>query len=154
MIRTANTTAISLAMRVADDYAAAPMLADALEDAGNEYQSALRTEKDHIELERLVAIAYSPETEESVKYLDAFCEYSPEAPHDCPDYRTVISAASGRHDHDEDTRSWVDDWDGEGYLHFDTVDAHGKIPEEFWDHVLRVCGRCVESRPSRFSCSC
>lgn len=40
------------------------------------------------------------------------------------------------------------------WLHFDGMDAHGSIPNEFWDHVENVLGRKVPQRPSYFSCSC
>lgn len=64
---------------------------------------------------------------------------------DCPDFHTVIGAAlSGQ------TSSWDDD-----YMHFNDVDAHGEIPDEFWHHLEIYVGHPVDGpRPKWFSCSC
>lgn len=40
------------------------------------------------------------------------------------------------------------------YLTVGGTDAHGSIPEEFWDHVETVVGRKLTDKPTRFSCSC
>lgn len=40
------------------------------------------------------------------------------------------------------------------YLHFSGTDAHGEIPDEFWDHVEIVLGHKPKHRPTFFSCSC
>lgn len=47
------------------------------------------------------------------------------------------------------------DWD-EKYIHFDGVDAHGSIPDEFWHHVEVYLGRKIpaDERAEGFSCSC
>lgn len=73
---------------------------------------------------------------------------------DCPDFDTVIAAATGQHvDRNEYYSGPAYENDGE-YLFFRGRDAHGEIPPEFWDHVEIYTGiRCPE-RPSRFSCSC
>lgn len=63
---------------------------------------------------------------------------------DCPDYDTVLATAQG----------FVGkQWDDE-YLHFDGLDAHGEIPNEFWDHLEVVTGRKFPRRARYFSCSC
>jgi hypothetical protein len=74
----------------------------------------------------------------------------------CPDYDTVMAAATGQHH-----RNSLGDGehsssnDGE-YLHFDGRDAHGEIPSEFWDHVEIVSGKKIPSgkRAPYFSCGC
>lgn len=60
-----------------------------------------------------------------------------------PSYETLIAAAI----------EGGDGWDEE-YLHFSGSDAHGEIPEEFWDHVEIVTGKKPPNRPKWFSCSC
>jgi len=63
-------------------------------------------------------------------------------------------------------RAGSDDWDsrsgryedyGDGpYIFFSNMDAHGDIPNEFWDHVEIVLGRKIrpQERAVGFSCSC
>lgn len=78
---------------------------------------------------------------------------------DCPDYETLIAAATGRHelntDPNEDDGYRHSSNDGE-YLHFGGRDAHGEIPPEFWGHVECVTGIRIpkEQRAEYFSCSC
>lgn len=68
--------------------------------------------------------------------------------HDCPDYEEVIGKAAAA------IRGGNDAWDAE-YLHFNGTDAHGKIPEEFWDHVENIVGEKAKgTKPKYFSCSC
>lgn len=64
---------------------------------------------------------------------------------DCPSYEIVIGKALSNYAA----------WDPE-YLHFDGLDAHGEIPDEFWDHLEIVTGETVqkEDRAKYFSCSC
>jgi hypothetical protein len=72
----------------------------------------------------------------SEQWLRQFCESN-----DCPDYNTVLGAfLSG-------------DADGK-YLHFEGHDAHGSIPNEFWNHMENVTGQKITNRPEYFSCSC
>ena len=78
-------------------------------------------------------------TTASEKWLRDFCERS-----DCPDYDTVIAAATGKGE-----KQWHDD-----YLHFEGQDAHGEIPPEFWGHVEVVTGKKIKDRATYFSCSC
>lgn len=73
---------------------------------------------------------------------------------DCPSFNILIAAASG------DAISCVDprhygtyENDGE-YLFFSGRDAHGEIPDEFWDHVENFTGRSCPLRAKWFSCSC
>lgn len=63
---------------------------------------------------------------------------------DCPDYHTVIAAAINGGD---------DAWDDD-YLHFEGHDAHGEIPDVFWDHVEIVTGQKPARRAKYFSCNC
>jgi len=82
----------------------------------------------------------APDRAASEAWLQDFCAKS-----DCPDYYTVLAAATnGR-----------SSWDAD-YLHFDGRDAHGEIPPEFWDHVEIVTGQKIDgsARAKYFSCSC
>lgn len=75
--RTKNVVAICHAMRETEDYSACPVLADALDDAGCddvELLASLRSFRDACQLQRLVAIVYSSETEEAVRQIEKFAE--------------------------------------------------------------------------------
>ncbi len=73
---------------------------------------------------------------------------------DCPDYDTVIAAACGEQVSDED--GYCSARKEDDYLHFSGWDAHGEIPDEFWDHLEVVTGQKFGKgeRPAYFSCSC
>lgn len=77
----------------------------------------------------------------SEKWLRDWC-----ATHDCPRYETVLAyVLEGRR------ASW-----DRSYLHFDGIDAHDEIPDEFWNHMEVVTGMKFEKddRATGFSCSC
>lgn len=91
--------------------------------------------------------------EESEAWLRTFISGA-----DCPDYDTVIAAASGQEI--EPIRGYEKYGpayrnDGE-YLFFNGQDAHSKIPKEFWMHVENVTGIEIPTfkRAEYFSCSC
>lgn len=70
---------------------------------------------------------------------------------DCPDYDTVIASALGH------GKGEIQDFgDGDIYLFFRDMDAHGSIPPEFWDHLEIVAGIKIpaDDRATGFSCSC
>jgi hypothetical protein len=97
--------------------------------------------------------AYSPPSQKlaSEQWLRSFIDRS-----DCPDYDTVIAAATGNHaKNDEGDNYTYSRNDGE-YLFFGGRDAHGEIPDEFWDHIEIVTGQKIErgQRATYFSCSC
>lgn len=93
----------------------------------------------------------SPTKEESEAWLREFVKAA-----DCPDYDTLIAAATGGH---VKAREHYDgdayENDGE-YLFFRGRDAHGEIPPEFWDHVENYTGVKIGTgeRATYFSCSC
>lgn len=66
---------------------------------------------------------------------------------DCPGYHRVMGAI------EEMTSGYSMDPDQET-LHFDGVDAHGAIPDEFWTHAEAVLGHPIKKRPKYFSCAC
>jgi hypothetical protein len=76
---------------------------------------------------------------------------------DCPDYETVIAAASGERipviDEAYGPEPYVND--GE-YLIFHGRDAHASIPPEFWTNLEIVTGKQIptDKRATAFSCSC
>lgn len=76
-------------------------------------------------------------------WLRNFC-----ATADCPSYEKVMELIQKKEV--DAGRSYMD----EEYLHFSGRDAHGKIPNEFWDHVETVLGIKITERPAYFSCSC
>jgi hypothetical protein len=113
---------------------------------GNSMNNEKRSEEDKFKIEHVEEKL----TGESETWLRNFC-----ATNDCPSYEYVMEAVtseenSGRRYGDEDY-GWTKD--GE-YLHFNGSDAHGEIPQEFWDHVEKVTGKRIRTRPAYFSCSC
>lgn len=92
-----------------------------------------------------------PTKAESEAWLREFVRTS-----DCPDYDTLIAAASGQ-DIESPDPEWYGTYRNDGeYLHFSGRDAHGDIPPEFWDHVENVTGKTIprHDRATSFSCSC
>lgn len=83
--------------------------------------------------------------EESEAWLRDFVKRS-----DCPDYDTLIEAASDSGGSGYEFISIGSKY----YLMFYCADAHGDIPPEFWDHVENVTGKKCVDRPTRFTCSC
>lgn len=69
---------------------------------------------------------------------------------DCPSYEEVIGTAVA---HLNGNRSG---WGDKEYLHFNGQDAHGEIPDEFWEHFEVVTGMIApqDDRPRYFSCGC
>jgi hypothetical protein len=80
---------------------------------------------------------------------------------DCPDYDTVVAAATGRPVPAVDDAYYPEAYRlvdyGDGLrLYFGGRDAHSDIPPEFWDHVEVVTGKAIpqSKRAVGFSCSC
>ncbi len=100
------------------------------------------------------ATTYTPPSDKlkSEEWLREFVANS-----DCPGYEEVMKKAEvvaysvpGARDEDGEPVNWNED-----YIHFDGDDAHGNIPNVFWDHVEVVLGRQIRgTRASHFSCSC
>lgn len=83
----------------------------------------------------------------SEAWLRGFCDNS-----DCPEYEKLIGAIKG-----EDVSGGDDYYSitvGDTYISVSGWDAHGDIPDEFWDHVEVVTGKKFKERPTHFSCSC
>lgn len=75
----------------------------------------------------------------------------------CPDYETVIAAATGQALENTDPEYYDVAYRNDGeYLHFNGRDAHGNIPPEFWNHIEIVTGVKIprEDRAESWSCSC
>lgn len=88
--------------------------------------------------------------EASERWLRDFCEN-----HDCPDYESVMAVINA----DNGVQFGNPEYYGlsriEGeYFMFYGIDAHGEIPNKFWDHVEVVTGNKVSYRARWFSCSC
>lgn len=87
----------------------------------------------------------------SEKWLREFCDGA-----DCPSYDLLMEAIQsegnrmkGRGDDDYVTIEVRSD-----YIYVGGSDAHGDIPDEFWDHVEVVTGKKAKLRPTGFTCSC
>lgn len=74
---------------------------------------------------------------------------------DCPDYDTVIAAASGAQVPGVPGYGEAYENDGE-YLLFNGRDAHSEIPPQFWTHVSIVTGKAIPQnmRAKHFTCTC
>ena len=151
--RTSTVVAICQGMRVAQDFSAAPILADALQDAGcddAELLIKLRTNTAYSVIVPLVARTYDAQVEESVDWLEDYAKDG-----NGPSFHPLFCAAVDVKDTESD-----DDYSGHSrwdeYLHFNGTDAHGPIAPEFWDHVQLVSGKLIppEMRMAHFSCSC
>lgn len=87
--------------------------------------------------------------EQSEKWLREFCDAN-----DCPSYDSIMEVITDGSAQLGDSEYYGESYiDGE-YMFFNGVDAHGDIPDEFWDHVEVVTGKKVAPRPVYFSCSC
>ncbi len=95
----------------------------------------------------------SPELKASSEaWLKDFIESS-----DCPDYYSVIAAATDGCLSNTDPEYYNESYYNNGqYLHFNGRDAHGDIPPEFWDHIEIVTGIKIprNKRAEFWSCSC
>lgn len=88
----------------------------------------------------------------SEKWLREFCRTA-----DCPDYESVIAAATNQPLENYSPEYYSEAYQNDGeYLHFNGRDAHSEIPPEFWDHVEKVSGTKIPAhrRATSFSCSC
>ena len=84
---------------------------------------------------------------ESEKWLRDFCD-----DRDAVDYETLIKIAEAGE------KGYINREYG-GYIGVDCFvvygnDAHGEIPDRFWNHLEVVTGRRFKERPEYFSCSC
>lgn len=85
----------------------------------------------------------------SEAWLRAFCSHA-----DCPGFDTVMAAIQGDFGpYDAKYYGEAGHMDDE-YLHFNERDAHGEIPDEFWDHAEIFLGKNLPTRAKQFSCSC
>lgn len=72
-----------------------------------------------------------------------------------PDYDQFMAAVNNGGEYTDPTSDYYNvRIDGE-YVYVGGTDAHGEIPEEFWDHVEVVVGHKLPYRKvTHFSCSC
>lgn len=90
-----------------------------------------------------------PTRDESEQWLREFARTA-----DCPDFYTLIAAASGEQIENPDSEHYGTYTNDGVYLYFDGRDAHGSIPDEFWSHVENYTGKPCPLRAQYFSCSC
>jgi hypothetical protein len=89
----------------------------------------------------------SADTKASEKWLRGFLR------NNGPDYEDLIEAVNGNGTSYSPDSEYGVRIDGDCVTVIGS-DAHGNIPDEFWDHVEVVTGKKVKSRPAYFSCSC
>ena len=102
--------------------------------------TGLRHVYNHPALDTVVA-AEASRKQASEKWLRDFCGSV-----DCPGYEMTIAVAieHGLHGGKQDDE----------YLFFRDMDAHGEIPEAFWDHLEVISGMKMGHRATYFSCTC
>lgn len=147
--RTRTVVALCESMRQAGDYSATPILADALQDAGfdhTEWLRQLRESRREAVAERLVALVYSDETGEAVRWMEQF------AARVGYDYETAIFAAKRFVRTGEPYRDTMgQNWDASNEMHDD------EKRELFWRNFQLITGARVpdeflSDRP--FECPC
>ena len=157
--RTQTVVDLCLAMRETQDFSAMPILADALQEAdcGDEtLLQFLRNPTGTYAIKAgVVGLVTSQDTEEAVLELHDFGSNG----YDCPDYEILVNAASGHHKENKitgDEYGWIHSKNDGEYLCFGGVDAHGDIPDRFWDLVQKATGKVIHrnDRAKYFSCSC
>jgi hypothetical protein len=97
------------------------------------------------EVKEDVSRGWPEQREASEKWLRAFCESA-----DCPGWDTVRAGLMG--DLEDNDYGQAFSHDG-AWITFHGRDAHGEIPDEFWDHVEIVTGEKFV-RATSFNCSC
>lgn len=160
--RTKTVVGICQAIRETHDYSACTVLADALEDAGFEYQEVLKELRGTLEPwqgERLVAIIYSEETAQAVQQIEkvagemgprAFCEeednYGVESQTTYERLMRVghrwtvnVDKYGGEYTVENGSDDLRDSWSGERFT-------------EFWKAYQLITGRHGEGNP--FCCTC
>lgn len=148
--RTSTVMRLCESMRETNNYDAAPVLADALEEAGfpdHEILEQMRTsvdrwERKHTVRQKLVAIVYSNESAEAVADIENFAYFLDQT------YSRLMQAAW----------NWVSSGD---YTRDDTEsykEATQKQWKKFWDNWELVTGQKARNgkydRGSFFTCSC
>ncbi len=88
--------------------------------------------------------------EASKKWLEDWCDS-----HETPGYDRVMAVIMGE-PMGGDPEYYGSDRIEDDYIFINGSDAHGEIPDEFWDHVEIVTGQRWERerRPTFFTCSC
>lgn len=156
--RTDTVLALCLAMRQQQDYSALPILADALEEAGFDDRDRLdvmrTTGLDPVHAQRIVAVVYSDETADAVRFIDDAADeigghsYYGESEKPPLGYDGLMRTARDYAEKDE-------------YVHMGTNENYKNVDwDEFWRAYALVVGREPEwadpdwrgSNP--FSCSC
>lgn len=158
--RTSDVVALCQGMRESQDFGAMPILADAIQEAGCEDELLLAElrhgPKRYTEYAPLVASIWSEKGASAVVWLRDLHMTC-----DCPEFRAIFAAATDHHEeNDVGSGGPYDDYyisrNEDGYLYFGGTDAHGEIPESFWDYVELASGKKIPNRDraSYFSCSC
>ncbi len=110
--------------------------------------TSLRHDWTHPAFSKEDARKQSVDKSASELWLRKFCASS-----DCPDYDTVMKAIQGQFETFGEPNYYGGSINNE-YLYFGGLDAHGDIPDEFWEHAEIVLGVKLQVKPKYFSCSC
>lgn len=71
-----------------------------------------------------------------------------------PSYESMIEAVNNGGEWQAPGDSYHHVYIDGNYVSVGGTDAHGDIPDEFWDHIEVVTGKKQKVRPNYFSCSC
>lgn len=140
--RTTTVVQLCSAMRETQDYSALPILADALQDAGcddEKWLEKMRGRTDATESQRLVALSYSEETAEAVKWFEENC------PAFDLDYAGLIEVARGAAEEGD----FVTEYDSESWR-----SHYYEVEDKFWECYELITAKKVDERNNPFNCSC
>lgn len=150
----AAITDLCQTIRQTKDYSLLSVLADEIDKGGptddeGELALRLRDRPTAIEAQRLVALLYSDETAEAVRWIENFAAslnpdgYAGEGPQ--PDYEFCLRAAQRWRDHERyTTQRGGEDW----------REVSTPTLKQFWEHVACITGEKVPGDLRFFSCSC
>lgn len=150
----AVVTDLCQTIRQTGDYSLLSVLADEIDKGGPTDEEAelalrLRDQPTVIEAQRLVALLYSDETAEAVRWIENFAAglspdgYEEEGPQ--PDYEFCLRAAQRWLDYEDyTTQRGGEDW----------RDVGTSTLKRFWEHVSCITGKEVPGDLRFFSCSC
>jgi hypothetical protein len=150
--RTSTVIALCQHMRDAQDFAAMPILADALQDADCDNENLLQVLRfgsgNYAEDAAIVAMIKSPDAATSVRWLLAFADA-----HDGSGYEDHYSRKWTYQDFMEAAANYLRTGD---YITGGTELEAESVPDVFWDHYQAITGQQVpeSKRGSFFSCSC
>ena len=158
--RTTTVVQLCQSIRESQDYSATLILADALQDAGCEDPKILDAllNGDQLEQERVVAMCYSEETAEAVRWMDAFvARFGPEMewfpdegdPSDGMSYHRLMEGAKSYIADPEGWDSGITQRSGQTWS-----GVLSRNLDTFWNNFEKITGTRVEDRHEFIGCAC